>query len=146
MSRIVVPISLGGSEHKGLFCPPVRERTMLDTIPALLSHYRVRYGRIDEVRFFHGGTVSSKALSFCTDIDWRVSTHPLDCSRSEASRYVENKISAIEFDVMSLCDDVLSRSKCGYTVAYVQQLILFFNVLEVAVVLVLPPVFFVCSF
>jgi histone acetyltransferase (RNA polymerase elongator complex component) len=72
--------------------------------------------------------------------------NPLDCTRAQALRYVQNGISAIELEVLSLCDDVLKRAKRGYTYAFFQQQLSFFQEHDVDVGVVLSPGIFGSSF
>ena len=146
MNYVIVPVSLGGSPNKGVFSPPVQEKTELELIPSLIEHYEDHRGHVDEVSFFHGGVVSEEALSLIKGYRWRVSTHPLDCGRLDATRYVNAGISTIEFDVLSLCDDVLSGVRAGYNTTYIRQQVSFFQKYGVRVGVVLSPGLFRSSF
>jgi len=140
MQRVIVPFSLGGSLYRGDLCPKVKAEHMThEGMKALIDNYRLRYGRVDEIGFFHGGTPSDTQLSICQEIPWRVSQHPLDCTRVEAKRYVKAGIQTIELEVHSLCDDVLRSSKKGYTLHYIQQQTSFFHQQNVSLGFVLSP-------
>jgi histone acetyltransferase (RNA polymerase elongator complex component) len=139
MTHVIVPISLGGSIHRGVFSPPVREETLLDTLPALIDYYLEQRGHVDEIGFFHGGVVPQKAIPMIQGFDWRLSTHPLDCSRSDARAYIDQGLKTIEIEALSLCDDVLSGMKSGYSSSYVQQQVSFFQSKGIRTGLVLSP-------
>ena len=139
MSRIIVPISLGGSDHQGVFCPPVWEMFLESTIPELIRNYQNRLGRVDEVGFFHGGEVSSKAIALCAGLDWRLSVHPLDFTKEHATRYISSGMKTLELEVLSLCDDILAENKRGYTFSFVEQQIQFCKCNGISVGLVLSP-------
>ena len=146
MSYVIVPISLGGSPHRGVFSPPIQEKTSLGLIPSMIEHYKEHRGHIDEVAFFHGGSVSSQAISFIAGHKWRLSVHPLDCMQADALRYVDMGIASVEFESLSLCDDVLSGIKAGYSTHYLGQQVSFFQKQGVRVGMVLSPGMFRSSF
>ena len=146
MSYVVVPISLGGSLHSGVFSPPVQEKTSLELIPSMIEHYRELRGHIDEVGFFHGGVLEEDVLSLIDGYRWRLSTHPLDCSRAHALRYIDAGISTLELEALSLCDDVLSGIKAGYSTKSLAQQVSYFQTQGVRVGMVLSPGMFRSSF
>ena len=146
MSYVIVPISLGGSPNRGIFSPPVQERTSLELIPSLLDHYQEHRGHIDEIGFFHGGVLEPEALSLIEGYRWRLSTHPLDCSRAHAHRYINKGISTIELEALSLCDDVLSGIRAGYSTGFLAQQVSYFQEEGVRVGMVLSPGMFRSSF
>lgn len=139
MNRVIVPVSLGGSEYQGMFSPPVREKTSIELIPALIDNYVLQRGHVDEVGFFHGGTVPQKALDIIDGLDWRLSTHPLDCTRAAAKSYIKQGMKTVELEALSLCDDVLNGIKTGYTRSYIHQQVSFFKQQDIRVGLVLSP-------
>ena len=146
MSYVIVPISLGGSLNRGIFYPPIQEKTSLELIPSMIENYNVHRGHVDEVAFFHGGTVSPQAIALISGYKWRLSVHPLDCMRADAIRYIDWGITAIELEAFSLCDDVLSGIKAGYSLNYLSQQLSFFKEKGVRVGMVLSPGMFRSSF
>ena len=106
---------------------------------AMIENYRSRYGKVDEVTFFHGGVPTAEEIAICDEVPWKLAVNPLDCTRSEAKRCVQNGMKAIELEVGSLCDDVLHASKKGYTFEYIRQQVQYFHERGVQVGLVLTP-------
>ena len=94
--------------------------------------------------FFHGGVPTDKEIATCGAYPWKLSVHPLDCTRAEAKRCVKQGIQAIELEVGSLCDEVLHASKKGYTFDFIRQQVQYFLQNRVQVGLVLAPGMYGC--
>jgi hypothetical protein len=123
MSKVVVPIDLGGSRFQCLGSPPKRDRPSLEVIKALIWNYKNRYGFVDEVAFFHSGKPSDEELSSCHPFPIRLSIHPLDLLELDIQRLWRNGVKRVEIQVLSLQQIVLRENKRGYTVDQCQSLI-----------------------
>ena len=100
--RVIVPISLGGSQHRCVLSPAPRKQPSAEYVHAMIESYKERWGHIDEVAFFDGRLPSVEHLSVIGNFPWRLSIQPVDLSRKSASWIVEKGIRTLELEILSL--------------------------------------------
>lgn len=125
MSRVIVPVDLGGSATPCRVSPPRRPSPDPDTIRALIGHYereRLKEGDHVEVSFFHGGLPTPEQLAAAAPHPVRVSCSPADLSRADAVRLIEGGVQLIELEVLTFDDRVLRDLHRGYTAGQVDQM------------------------
>ena len=126
-SRIVVPISLGGSRHRCVLSTSPKNSPTPVFIKAMMESYQERWGRIDEVAFFDGSLPNHRQVEVIGSIPWRLAIQPVDLRRERAKWLVETGMKTIELEVLSLDSAVLKENQRGYIPRQVQQMADFFD-------------------
>ena len=118
MSRVLVPVSLGGSAQRCEVYPPGGPPPSPELVSALIAHYaseRLPPGGALEVSFVHGGAPSDALLEAAAPWPVRVSCSPADLSPADADRLASRGVRLVELEALTLSDPTLRALRRGYT-------------------------------
>ena len=89
----------------------------------MIWNYKERYGKVDEVAFFHCGDVAEQFLLLCKPYPIRISGNPLDINKITLARFADAGGHRVELNLPSLNDLVLREIRSGYDSTFVLELI-----------------------
>ncbi len=142
--RTIVPIVLGCCPHEPrcVLCPEAAEVPGVDTIAALVEHYRNDRARPDDllsVGFFGGMAPTTNMLDAIDELPFTARVRPDLLTRAIAAELVERGAIGIELDVSTFDDFVLRWAGRPYTSARVIEMASGLRDLGVRVGAVLTP-------
>ena len=121
--RKVIPVDLGGSNHRCVVAPPPRISWSAASVRALIEQTSERFPNADfELGFFHGGFPADELLSESDGMPLRLSCHPADLKPDTAKKFRQSGGYIVELEAMSLDPHVLRTCEREYTVARVKQM------------------------
>jgi len=123
---VIVPIDMGGSPSRCIIAPAPTTPPEPATVVAMIDHYRTERlpeGGSLEVAFYRGGIPSDALLEACGGLPVRVSCHPADLGREDATRLKAGGCGTVELEILSFDPYVLRNCRREYTIGRVEGMI-----------------------